>query len=222
MSALNKRCPCGSGKKFKNCCTGEDKKKTHRKLITEKLNNASTFYDAGKLDNAQLLYEEVIELAPRDKMALFKLSLITVHQRDYTRSEALLKKVIELDPKNPVYYSNLGFVLHEDNKPVEAIRMLNKSILLNPKQADAYLNRANSFTVQGEIDRAITDYRSALRIDPQNRRAMANMAYTMSFSPSISESELFDTHKAYARSIEPSLTATHNNDSDPNNWLPVL
>lgn len=221
MSTLNKRCPCGSGKKFKNCCAKQDRQQTHRELITEKHNNASTFYDAGNMDSAHLVYEEILKLVPRDKTALFKLSLIATHQRDYARSAALLRKVIELDPKNPVYYSNLGFVLHEDNRPDEAISVLNKSIALNPNQVDAYLNRANSFTVQGKNDKAISDYRSALNIAPRNSRARANMAYTMNFSPSISESELFKAHREYAYSIETKAPTSHNNDPTPDRKLKI-
>jgi len=221
MSASNKRCHCGSGKKLKNCCEIKDKQPTHRELITGKLNNADKFYNAGQIENARQLYEDVIKIAPRDKTALFKLSLITAKKRNYKEAETLLKKTIKLDPKNPVYYSNLGYVLHEDNRPGEAITMLNKSISLNPNQSDAYLNRANSFAVQGNIDKAITDYRTALKFAPANKHARVNMAYTMNFSPSISETKLFEAHKAHAASIEPNTQAVHDNDTNPDRKLKI-
>jgi len=131
---------------------------------------------------------------------------------DYAGAETLLRRVIKLDPRNHVYYSNLGFVLHEDNRPEEAVATLSKAITIKPDFIDAFLNRANSLTVQGKIDDAIADYRAALKIDPGAVHARANLAYTMNFSPSISEEELFDTHKACALAFESThRTITHKN-----------
>ena len=203
MPARNKRCPCGSGKKYKNCCAEKDVATARNTTISDQLKNAGAFYQVGQPDEAQALYESVLKTSPNNKTALFKLSLITASQRDYAKSETLLKKVIKLEPGNPVYYSNLGFILHEDNRPGEAVAALDKAISIKPDYADAYLNRANSLTIQGKIDDAIRDYRAALEINPGSRQARGNMAYTMNFSPSLSEKELFDAHKAHALTIEP-------------------
>lgn len=203
MSAKNKRCPCGSGKKYKNCCAEKDSKPSHGVITADKLENAHAFYNAGKMDEAQSLYEDIIKLNPNNKKVIYQLSLIALRKREYTNSEALLKKLIKLEPGTPVYYSNLGAVLQEDNRPEEAIEILNKAISMNPDYADAYLNRACALTIMGKIDDAIADYQSALKINPEAKQARANMAYTMNFSPSLSEKELFDVHKAHALTIEP-------------------
>ncbi len=202
MSAKNKRCPCGSGKKFKNCCVDKDSKPSHSVIIADKLENAHAFCNAGKMDEAQSLYQEILRHNPSNKKVIYQLSLIALRKREYKNSEDLLKKLIKLEPDKVVYYSNLGAVLQEDNRPDEAIVILNKAILMKPGYADAYLNRACALTIKGEIDDAIADYQSALKINPEAKQARANMAYTMNFSPSLSEKDLFDVHKTHALTIE--------------------
>ncbi len=202
MSAKNKRCRCGSGKKYKNCCAEKDSKPSHSVIIADKLENANAFYNAGKMDEAQSLFEEIIKLNSNNKKATYLLGLIAIKKREYTKAEALLRKVIDLEPNVPVYYSNLGAVLQEDNRPEEAVVILTKAISMKPDYADAYLNRACALTIMGNIDDAIADYESALKINPGAKQARANMAYTMNFSPSLSEEELFNIHKAHALTIE--------------------
>ncbi len=203
MSAKNKRCSCGSGKKYKNCCAEKDRKPAHSIIITDKLENANAFYNAGQMDEAQSLYEDIIKLNPNNKKVIYQLSLIFIIKREYTRAEVLLRKLIKLEPGIAVYYSNLGAVLQEDNRPEEAVIILNKAISMKPDLADAYINRACALTIMGQIDDAIADYKSALNINPKAKQARANMAYTMNFSPSLDEKELFDVHKAHALAIEP-------------------
>ena len=202
MSAKNKRCPCGSGKKYKNCCADKDSKPSHSVIISNKLENANAFYNAGKMDEAQSLYEDVLKHNPNNKKVIYQLSLIALRKREYVNAEALLKKLIKLEPDNALYHCDLGAVLQEDNRPDDAIAALNKAIALQPDYADAYLNRACALTITGQIDNAIADYQSALKINPEAKQARANMAYTMNFSPSLNEKEIFEVHKTHARSIE--------------------
>jgi len=222
MSALNKRCPCGSGKKYKNCCMAKEGQQARPAGIPDRLRSADGFYRANRLDEAEGIYDEILRAAPRNKIALHRLSLIATHRRDYPRAEALLKKVIKLEPKNPGHYSNLGCILQEDNRPEEAIAVLTRAISLQPDFKDAYLNRANSLTVQGRIDAAIADYRRALKIDPSARLARSNMVYTMNYSPSLSDEEVFEAHRECARRIAPAAVhAEHANSPEPGRRLRI-
>lgn len=201
MSTQNKRCPCGSGKKYRNCC-GKVSKVVSDVTLPDKLKIADALYTSGQIDRARSLYEEIVKTSPGNKHAIFKLSLIATHQRDYKKSEILLKKLIAREPDNLVYYSNLGYVLHENNNPVEAVSVLSKAISIRADFPDVFLNRANSLTVLGKIDKAIADYKSVLELNPGAGHARANMAYAMNFSQSVREEELFEVHRNYAHSIE--------------------
>jgi tetratricopeptide (TPR) repeat protein len=51
-----------------------------------------------------------------------------------------------------------------------AIADATKAIEIDPKLAAAYNNRGDAAEKSGDIDRAIADYRDALRLDPGARR----------------------------------------------------
>lgn len=169
--------------------------------IEGKLKNARAFYDANLLDEAQKLYDDVLTVSPRNKLALFGRSLVALGQRDYSQAEKLLKSLIALDKANHVYYGNLGYVLQASGRPVEAATMLGRSISLKPDYADAYLNRAIALASQGRIDDAIADYRAAIRLAPAAGVARANLAYTLNFSPFVSEEEVLSMHLEHARAL---------------------
>ena len=57
----------------------------------------------------------------------------------------------------------------------DQLKSLDSAIAARPGVADPIIARGNFFATQNQIDLAIADYRAALKIDPQNPRALYNI-----------------------------------------------
>lgn len=57
----------------------------------------------------------------------------------------------------------------------EQIERLDAAIAARPRSVDPIIARGNFFTSQNQFDLAMADYRGALKLDPQNPRALSNL-----------------------------------------------
>jgi glycosyltransferase involved in cell wall biosynthesis len=105
----NDPCPCGSGKRYKNCCgsIADTPRLMAAALAAQK---------ARRLDAAERLYREVLALAPNMADALHMLGVIRYERRDYGEAKALIVRALDLTNwRFPSYRSNLGLVVARAN-----------------------------------------------------------------------------------------------------------
>ncbi len=57
----------------------------------------------------------------------------------------------------------------------DQLRTLDNAIAARPGSPDPLIARGNFFASQNQIDLALADYRAALKLDPQNPRALTNI-----------------------------------------------
>lgn len=72
-----------------------------------------------------------------------------------------------IDPKNPTAWYNTGYILleHQD-RFADARREFSGAIIRMPTYAQAYFNRGLTYELEGLLDSALLDYRTALAIQP--------------------------------------------------------
>ena len=73
------------------------------------------------------------------------------------------------------------------NNREDAIILLNKAINLEPNRSEAYNNRGLAYYGNGDIEKAISDYRKSMEIDPNYISAMVNMGNALSKQKKYSE-----------------------------------
>ena len=78
---------------------------------------------------------------------------------------AFFTKAIELKPDLADAYNNRGFVYQKQNKWQLALADFNKAVQLQPRNALYYKNRAFVYSTIN-FDMAISDYTTALKLDP--------------------------------------------------------
>ena len=74
----------------------------------------------------------------------------------------------EAEPGSPLHLCNLAACKLELGDNEEVVLLATRALDINPGLAAAYANRADALRITGDIGSAVSDYRSALALDPRN------------------------------------------------------
>ena len=116
----------------------------------------------GAVENAKILYREVLTADPENAAAYGNLAIIAAQQGDLAGAERLMRQEIELRPNTPAGYHNLGSVLQQQGRLADAIAAHRHAIKLKPDYAEAFLALGNGLRQQGHFEEAMGSYRSAV------------------------------------------------------------
>ena len=116
----------------------------------------------GAVEDAKLLYREVLTADPGNAAAYGNLAIIAAQQGDLAGAERLMRQEIELRPNTPAGYHNLGSVLQQQGRLADAIAAHRHAIKLKPDYAEAFLALGNGLRQQGHFEEAMGSYRSAV------------------------------------------------------------
>jgi len=133
------------------------------------------------LDKAVELTQKAISLDPKDSRNHALIGYLYAMKRDYDKAIAEGEKAVALDPGGADAHAWLGQSLNYADKPKEAIPLFEKAIRHNPNGPTWYfLNFGHSYRLTGQYQDAITQYRRALRVAPNNIMAHIGLAATYS------------------------------------------
>jgi adenylate cyclase len=133
------------------------------------------------LEKAVELTQKAISLDPKDSRHYALLGYVYVMKRDYDKAIAEGEKAVALDPGGADAHAWLGMSLNYADRPNDAIPIFKKAIRLNPIGPTSYfLNLGTSYRMMGQYQEAITQYKKALRIAPNNIIAHVALAGTYS------------------------------------------
>jgi len=171
ITSRNSPCPCGSGKKYKQCClrkfTGTAANPNSKKeALARQLRIAIEHHRQGQIPQAESIYEQILAVEPNHADALH-FSGVVFHQRG-NNSLAIdyIGRAIKLNPSDPFYYNNLGIALKATGKPGIAADNFRKALEIKPDYADAHNNLGDALMATGQLDDAAECYRQAIRFDP--------------------------------------------------------
>ena len=112
----NAPCPCGSGKRYKDCCgrlsgsAGADTDISAR--IARRMNDALAAQASKDLQQAERIYREVVAMAPDVPDALHMLGVLRFEQGDCKEAAQLILRALDLTAwKFPTFRYNLGLVI---------------------------------------------------------------------------------------------------------------
>lgn len=136
-------------------------------------NRGFDYYEKGQYDRAIADCTEAIRLKPDDPIAYSNRGVAYAEQGEYDRAITDFTEAIRLKPDDPDAYYNRGLTyVKQGHPPDRVIADCTEAIKLKPDHANAYLIRAGAYQYGGEIERAIADCKSVLRIsnDPEMRQ----------------------------------------------------
>jgi tetratricopeptide (TPR) repeat protein len=113
------------------------------------------------LDDAELLLEAVLELAPDYRAARHDYALVLLERHKYLRAREELDKLLQLEPENREYrtlYANTCVGLGEHDKALPLYREL---LIGAPRAPDLHLSAAHCLKTLGRQQEAIEAYRAS-------------------------------------------------------------
>jgi tetratricopeptide (TPR) repeat protein len=118
------------------------------------------------LDDAELLLDAVLELAPDYRAARYDFARVLVERHQYLRAREELEKLLQLEPNNRQFktlYATASVGLGEHERAVTLYREL---LTDAPGAADLHLSIAHSLKTSGRREEAIGAYRTAAAVRP--------------------------------------------------------
>jgi len=132
-------------------------------------------HQAGRLDEAESLYRQMLSADPRHADSLNMLGVVTFQKGDPELAIELISQAITLKDGTAEFHSNLGIVLTRLGKNAQAIASHEKALALKPNYPGALYNLGNALMGQGRFDEAVTRYEQALALKPDFLQVLANL-----------------------------------------------
>jgi len=215
MSTPNRNdpCPCGSGKKYKQCCLKRDEalaadKRAETASIPKALKEAIAHHQAGRLPQAEALYQQILQVDPNHPDALHFLGVIALQMKKNEVAVELISKALAVKPDLAEAHNNLGLVLKDQGLLDAAVEHCRKAIALKPDFAEAHNNLGIALKDQGKLDEAIKHYQKALSIKPDYPLALSNLGFALQAQGLLNEAV---KHYLKALAIKPDLAEAHIN-----------
>ena len=108
--------------------------------IAPMLATATRHHQAGRLDEAEAMYQEILQKYPDQPDALQYMGLIAHHKNNSQSAIDLLRKAISINPFSADYYVNLGAIFKHNGRLRDALECYQTAIQLQPESAEAYNN----------------------------------------------------------------------------------
>lgn len=148
-------------------------------LAASLLQQAVELHQQGRLEPAQALYRQVLELNPRQFDALHLLGVIARQHGDFNAAIELIARALDVDSEQAAAHCNLGVALLDAGHADEALASHERALALNPAYALAWSNRGNALRRLARLDEALDSYQRALQFKPDYAEAHCNRAIVL-------------------------------------------
>ncbi|MFT5589918.1 MAG: protein O-GlcNAc transferase [Bradyrhizobium sp.] len=188
----NERCPCGSGKKYKQCCAlvvADSANIAGGALASQQMDLSPllSVFNAGLMPEAAEIADRILQIDPRQCEALHLRGLIDFHNGDFSAAVTRIREAILLNPLESRYFYNLGTALLGINNQLDAIEQFRTVIKLDPANADAYGNLAAALHILGRYEEAKQCHLKVIEIKPDDPAVLTNYSSTLNANKQFKE-----------------------------------
>jgi tetratricopeptide (TPR) repeat protein len=177
----NDRCPCGSGKKYKQCCT--QPQPAQRATLAGLFDLANT----RRYADMEVAATKLVAAHPRSGIAWKSLGVaLSMQNKD---ALAALEKASQLLPADPEAQSNFGTALRRAGRCQEAVQCFRRALDVKPQIAEVWSNLGNALRDLGQIADAVEAYKRALSLNPGLPKSHNNLGNALQDLGKLDEAE---------------------------------
>jgi tetratricopeptide (TPR) repeat protein len=138
--------------------------------LTQRIAAAIGHHRAGRLADAEAIYEEILQTSP-DHIDSLHLSGVIAHQRgNYGVAIERIGRAIALTSNRPVaeLHNNIGVAYRGAGQPEQAIAHFARALALKPDYAEAHANLGAGLKDLGQLEEAVRNCRRAVELSPKS------------------------------------------------------
>jgi len=159
--------------------------------------NAVRNMEENRLDRAETLLLNVLEIKEDHANALYALGVLYMKQERYKEAIPRFQKALEVNPEDAEAQINLGVIFARTNQLKEAEDAYMKAIVKSPGNATVLLNLARLYAKQKKFRESRLLYEKILRSQPSLYTANKELAYIYK-----AEERLSDAIDQFARTLK--------------------
>jgi len=142
--------------------------------LPARLLQAKTLRLNGRLSDAQLIYERILEAQPEHFESLHCLGIIAGQTNRWERAAELIGKAIAINPTVAAAYSDQGVVLKALKRWDAALASFDLAIAIQGDHAEAHNNRGNLLRELRQLEAALASYDKAIAVKADYAEAYYN------------------------------------------------
>jgi len=166
------------------------------------------YFQQGRLDEAILQYQKVLQFVPDETDAFNNLGSAFLQQGRLDEAVAYYQKALTIKPDSAATHYNLGNALFQQGRTDEAMAHYQRALAIDPGSPEAHYNLGNAFLQQGQMEAAAVQYRKALAIKPDYAEAHNNLGNVLIQQARVDEAI---AHFQEAATLKPDYADAHNN-----------
>jgi len=143
--------------------------------LVQSINNALQHHAAGRLPEAEQIYQQILQADPNQVDALHLLGVLAHQIGKNEAAVELISKAITIKPDFAEAHCNLASALQAMGRSEEAAANCRKALAIKPGYADAHYNLGNALQALGDLEEAARSYQKVLSLKPDHADAHGNL-----------------------------------------------
>ena len=172
------------------------------------LQQAIQAFQGGNFEGADSMLKRVLQVDPKNLLALNALGLIKASQSNYREAADYLVRAARIAPNDALIQYNLAKALSDSGQDKDALAHHKKAVALAPNNPEAWLNYGITAFNLGRYEDALVWYGDALSLKPDYPEALLNKGTTLRELKRYEEAVAFAEQ---ALSINPNLAEAWSN-----------
>lgn len=144
-------------------------------MTVQQLEEGLRHHQAGRFDQAEELYRQVLSHTPRQADALHLMGMAAHARGRFQQAHELVSRAVALKPSQAIFHANLGVVLESLERTAEAEAAYRHAMSLNPQHVSSLNNLGNVHRAQWRLAEAAECYQAALKYKPDFATAHSNL-----------------------------------------------
>jgi predicted O-linked N-acetylglucosamine transferase (SPINDLY family) len=157
--------------------------------VNEAFEAALARHEAGRVDEAEASYQDILKTSPDHPESLHLLGLIRIQRGDHADGAALVQRAMILAPGRAPHHNSLALAWRGMGRQEDAVREYRRAAALRPGSPEILNNLAASLSAVGSHQEAIATWREAVAVAPSIAEIWSNLAKALAEHGDTGEAE---------------------------------